>query len=763
MALNNHFPARAALPIVLGLLATAACSSPEVQKRRYVERGNAYAAEKRDAFAVVEYANAVRLDPKFGEAHLKLAETYERMDNLRAAFPEFIRAADALPDDRDVQIKATQILLMGGRFEDAKARVTALLKKNPKDVDALILRANALAALKDPAAAIAEIEEALKVQPNESRSFVSLGAIRARSGELPEAEAAFRRALELEPSSIEAHLAFANFLLSADRQAEAEQEVKQALVLKPRHLIANRMLAALYMATKRASEAEAPLKAVAEISQLPAARFQLAEYYVNVGRNEEATRLLTELARDRATSADAEAMLASIDYGAGRLKEAHARLDKLLAGAPRDARTLTMKARWLVSEKKLDEAFDRAKAAVAADPQSASAQFVLGTVHALRREVPDAVKAFNEVLRLNPRAIAAQVELSRLNLTTGNRDAALRYAEEAKQTAPGSAAARVALVRSLLAGDDLGRAETELAELLRGQPNSATVHALKGSLEVRRKNYEAARAFFEHALELAPGTLEPIAGLTAVDVQRKGIGAAVARMDAELTKQSPAPELLGLAAQVYTRAGQNDKAEQALRRAVAADPRFSTGYGMLAQLYLKQHRVDEARAEFEAMAKRDPRAVGPRTMVGVLLDTQGKRDEAKRSYEGTVADLNNAPVAANNLAVIYAEAGTNLDVALQLATSAKRQMPDSADVDDTLGWVYYKKDLPRLAVRPLEDSLKKKPDNPEILYHLGLTYARIGEQAKARESLERALKLNPNLPGSANARQTLASLSQPHQ
>ena len=181
---------------------------------------------------------------------------------------------------------------------------------------------------------------------------------------------------------------------------------------------------------------------------------------------------------------------------------------------------------------------------------------------------------------------------------------------------------------------------------------------------------------------------------------------------------------------------------------------------MLAQLYMKQQRLDEARAEFERMVKRDPRAVGPRTMVGVILETQGKRDEARRSYEATVAEMTNAPVAANNLAFMYAEEGKNLDVALQLATSAKQQVPDSAEVDDTLGWVYYKKDLATLAVGPLEESLKKMPDNADILYHLGLTYARIGEKAKAREALERALKLNPRLAGAASARQTLASVSQ---
>src|SRR5262245_12043306 len=173
---------------VISLISIAApvlllgCSSPQGQKQRHFERGNQYVADKRDDFAVIEYANAVRIDPKFGEARLRLAETYERMNNFRAAFPEFVRAADALPDDRNAQIKATQILLIGRRFEDAKARAARLLAKDPKDIEALLLHANAVAALKDADGAIAEIEDALKIDPGNSRTLINLGAIQSASG-----------------------------------------------------------------------------------------------------------------------------------------------------------------------------------------------------------------------------------------------------------------------------------------------------------------------------------------------------------------------------------------------------------------------------------------------------------------------------------------------------------------------------------------------------------------------------------------------------
>lgn len=147
-------------------------------------------------------------------------------------------------------------------------------------------------------------------------------------------------------------------------------------------------------------------------------------------------------------------------------------------------------------------------------------------------------------------------------------------------------------------------------------------------------------------------------------------------------------------------------------------------------------------------------------MVGIILASQGKREEAKKWYEATVADLPGAAIAANNLALIYAEEGVNLDRALQLASDAKRVLPDSAEVSDTLGWVYYKKDLPALAVGPLEESARKLPNNAEVQYHLGMTYAKIGDKPKARSALERALKLDPKMGAAATARAALATVSE---
>ena len=81
-------------------------------------------------------------------------------------------------------------------------------------------------------------------------------------------------------------------------------------------------------------------------------------------------------------------------------------------------------------------------------------------------------------------------------------------------------------------------------------------------------------------------------------------------------------------------------------------------------------------------------------MVALILQAQNRPGEAQSQYEHILATSPRSVVAANNLAWLSAERGGNLDVALGLAQTAAQQAPDEPKMNDTLGWIYYKKGLP---------------------------------------------------------------------
>jgi Tfp pilus assembly protein PilF len=245
--------------VCLAALGAASGSNPETAKQQYLANGNKFLAEGKAREAVVEYRNALRHDPLFGEARRKLAEALAKTGNGQAAFREMIRAADLLPEDSEVQLAAGHYLLLAQRYEDAKTRAEGVLKREPRNVEALVMRANAMAGLKDVDGAISEIEEAVRLGENDERIFTNLAVLRSMGGRRDEAEVAFKSALVADPKSINARLAAAQFYLADRRVSEAEKLLNDAVAIEPTHSLANRMLATLYMLTKRAAEAEQPL------------------------------------------------------------------------------------------------------------------------------------------------------------------------------------------------------------------------------------------------------------------------------------------------------------------------------------------------------------------------------------------------------------------------------------------------------------------------------------------------------------------------
>src|SRR5688572_13771706 len=116
--------------VALFAITFAACTrDPEVRKQRFFESGNEYAKQGRSKEAVIEYRNAIQIDPRFAQARVKLAETYVKIGDAAGALNEYVRAADLLPEDVDVQIAAGRYLLAAGRPEEALSRADAALAR----------------------------------------------------------------------------------------------------------------------------------------------------------------------------------------------------------------------------------------------------------------------------------------------------------------------------------------------------------------------------------------------------------------------------------------------------------------------------------------------------------------------------------------------------------------------------------------------------------------------------------------------------------
>ena len=737
-------------------LGSSACTSGEATPERHLARADALVKKGQHADAILEYRSALQIDPRLGEARLKLADAYLQTGNRPAAGEEIIRAADLLPSRLDVQLRAGSVLLTVKEFISARKYADAALALDPKNVDALVIRAMSLAGLRDVGAAMQDLEAAIVAAPADARPHIALGSIRA-DADTAEAEHAFRRALAADPASIQARAALGLFFWQKDRLAEAQQSFEAAVALQPVDAIANRTLALFLLSQQQDGQAEAPLRRLVEAGD-QTATIVLGDIYTRSGRTDMGRALYERLGPASPRHAGATARLAALDYAAGRKDAARERIAAALQRLPNDPTLLVAQARWLLAERQGARAITVAKTAVDGDERSADARFVLGMAHAANGEDEEAIQQFREALRIDPRMSVADIELSRLTLRPGTTDQAMDHAAAALTTAPRDYSARLAFARALAASGKSERAREELQELAKAFPNAAPVHALYGEVLRAAGNNTEAMKRFDLALTLDPSDPQALAARIGYDLQAGRAADARGRITAALQHKDHRAAVLIMAAELEHAAGDNAAAERYVRQAIDAEPSNARAYGQLAHLYVGMNRLEEGKAELKAFVARRPGSVAAWTMIGLIEELQGRTDDAIATYERILVGGGRAPIAANNLAYIFLERGVHVERALQLAQDARQQLPADPNIRDTLGWALFKNGLTADAIHELERTVEADPRNAGYLYHLGLAYEKAGQIDKAHAVLERALGIEPGMANAEAVRARLAAL-----
>jgi Flp pilus assembly protein TadD len=145
--------------------------------------------------------------------------------------------------------------------------------------------------------------------------------------------------------------------------------------------------------------------------------------------------------------------------------------------------------------------------------------------------------------------------------------------------------------------------------------------------------------------------------------------------------------------------------------------------------------------------------------LGAAYEAQGNWQQAQTTYRKGLAIQPDNALAANNLAYLMLEHGGDINVALTMARTARRGLPNLPNSADTLGWAYFENGAYTLAAPLLDQAVKQAPQNAIYHFHLGMVYQKLKKTERARAELERSLKLDPKAPFARKASQALEELS----
>ena len=208
--------------------------------------------------AIAAFTTSLEIDPNSGFAFGHRAEAYRRVGDNERALADAARAIELQPSFSGMYVLRARVLHATGQTAQAVAEAAALVQANPDDADAHVAGALLYDAFGRRAEAIRTIDRALALRP-EASTYVVRSELR---DDQAQRRADIDAALRLDPDSVQAHGALARLAADSGDHAAAIDSWTAAIEANPENLevLVNRAIA--YFRSGQTALAEADLTAV---------------------------------------------------------------------------------------------------------------------------------------------------------------------------------------------------------------------------------------------------------------------------------------------------------------------------------------------------------------------------------------------------------------------------------------------------------------------------------------------------------------------
>ncbi len=391
-------------------------------------------------------------------------------------------------------------------------------------------------------------------------------------------------------------------------------------------------------------------------------------------------------------------------------------------------------------------------------PENAHAHYYLAQAFRQTGDAAGSKSEIQEAVKRDPDNALYLETLSEIYRDARDYQNAKDYATRLLKVAPKSPQAHLTMATIQLGLRDYKAADEELAQANQLMPNNPTVHLNMAFSYAGQKKYAEAEREFQTALRLNPqydsAATDYVALLFGTNQQQKGLEFAKQYAAANSTRVQPH----FIYATALANSRNLDQAAAEFQKCVDIDPKYMGPYVQLGRIYLAQSKPDQAIATYQKALSVDPNSAGINVALGEIY--LGKKDlkMARQYFEKANQIAPNDPMAANDLAWVYALQGENLDTALNLAQMAKQTLPEAPPVTDTLAWVQYKRGNYSIAIGLLDEAVKKNPQSAQYRYHLGMALSAAGDHDRAKAELQKALELKLQGDDAQQAQSALAKL-----
>jgi len=352
------------------------------------------------------------------------------------------------------------------------------------------------------------------------------------------------------------------------------------------------------------------------------------------------------------------------------------------------------------------------------------------------------VDSARRAVAINPKLLEAQRLLARALVVKGDSAEGIDIARAQVQGAD-DVESRLEVVLLLSAAGFDTEARNELTKLL--DVPEARPEALRslGALDLNEGKLDDATQRFNDLLSTGRYVGLSFYSLGNVQERRRDALRAI-RYYTRVTAGPLAADSQLRAARLLVNTGARDQAIELLDSYVEEHPedyvQISIGR---ARLLADEGDADAALDLIEQSLARYPDNQALQYSRGQMLERVDRVDEAISDLRTMVKQRPGDPLAMNALGYTLADHSLDLKEARSLISKSLAMTPDSAAIQDSMGWVLFKQAQYKESMRWLTRAYASEKD-AEIAAHLGETLWAMGQHTQARAIWDQALAAEPN-------------------
>lgn len=458
--------------------------------------------------------------------------------------------------------------------------------------------------------------------------------------------------------------------------------------------------------------------------------------------------------RTKYQDTDSSLLLAGIYSTLGKNKKADDIYKKVLSFDSKNEDACVFYSKSQASQGFHTKAIKTLKSCQSKDPKNGIFSYYLGKVYLDKNNVKKAKYYLNKSLKITPELFYSTLALGDIYEKAGEAQKAAQVFEDYLSFEPNHQMVLSRLVNNLFSREKYDEVLPYAQRLSDLDQSDLNLKVKLGILYTDTKEYDQAIGIFSEILKEVPGNDKMLYYLGAIYQETKQIDSAVSfyskiDVDSGLYSDSSLQVASMLSTQarteyqsLKTRAQKHSEFKEFVAARIKSAPSVKIELSVIAANYLESVGLAADSIQFmENISKESNFSDDHRYYLASLYE---KEQDFKRSYdiiEGIIKTNPTDAYAYNFIGYSLVQREVEMDKAEKYLTKAMKLSPNDGYIKDSLGWYYYKVGNEQKALELLELAVKIEPKDLAIQKHIAIVYSKLKAFSKAKNFIKNALEL----------------------